>query len=166
MNLRRSISRAVGKANPELLQAAFLQALQDYLNHPDSSVTAEDDFYRTVESYLSPQPADWRDQIVRFRESQRPKDVVHSGPAPGLAPPNSASNQPNTASSPLPPPIYQTENSQPSPEPTATVTANNQGDAVNVGPDTVAPDADGVFNVRAQRERDYRERGAGRQCYR
>ena len=124
----------MGKANPELLQAAFLQALQEYLNHPDSSLATEEDFYRTVEGYLSPQPADWRDNIARFRESQPAKGPAQPGPESGLAPPQPTSYQPDEASSPAPPLIYQTENSQPSPEPTTTVTANSQGDAVNVAP--------------------------------
>ncbi len=76
----------VAQANPELFQAAFLQALQDYLNRPESSLASEDDFYRAVERYISPGPADLRDHIAEFLESQPRKTTSKPDPVTGVTP--------------------------------------------------------------------------------
>ena len=142
----------VGKANPELLQAAFLQALQEYLNKADNDLSSEDDFYRTVERYISPQPADWRDHIVRFLKSQRSEATANSQSTPGATPPASPSSQSDiVSSSPDLAPIDDTQSPQQSIEATtAILTVNDLGDASDAAAGNgVCATAEGTCTLRA-----------------
>ena len=135
---REAYFARVAQAKPELLQAAFLQALQDYLNLQGSDLSSEDDFYRTVEGYLSPQPADWRDHIARLRESQLAQETATSESAPSTAPPASPSSQSNATPSTtvyLPLLFQHTLNNQPATEATPTpFTVNGLGHIPDVAP--------------------------------